>query len=638
MKSDTLLTALLLLITFLAAPPALADNNTRREDKFLKEWYIEDEQVETATRSPKPIIQVAENVIIVTAEDIETMHAHTLAEVLNRQPGVFINFFGQDFLGDAAVRLLGSQRHHVLLLLDGVRLNQNSGGDALTDFIPLGIIKRIEIIKGAASSSWGSALGGVINIITKDVGKTSRPITGSVNMSYGEKNSRDVSADVTGKVKALSYYLYGGNIDSDGLRLDRYSERNSVYGKMQLELPSSSRLSFTAGYSDPFYKNLDWYDAWGITDLNIYENIEHQNIWGTLYFDTEITKNFNMHFSGQHFDNTYAADRRSLGSGLGSTQGDLIFGEEWEEESNSFTGRLTWAKESFTANLGFESSRSEMKYASRSGAFFGGSSLTEDDPVTENRHGVYANVTYVKGNLSITPGLRYDDHSNSVESVNPSLGLTYLLSPATLLRCSIAKGFSAPYLAASSHSPDLEPENTLAYQAGIETGRIPSLHLKGTVFHQDIEDAWALTVPWTNTGTSRFNGFELGAKTAAYHGLSLIGTFTYIEGTSKITDTNTWEDDETYTGNLMLSYLNTQYGVRAELAGHYYWMSDKVVNEEPANGTFLWDVLIAKKLDIFSRSGEIYLKGYNLFNGDQYFDVYYPNPEQWLEVGLTLKF
>ncbi len=78
MKNDYLLAALLLLTTFLAVPPALADNNTRREDKFLKEWYIEDEQVETATRSPKPMAQVAENVTIVTAEEIEAMHAHTL--------------------------------------------------------------------------------------------------------------------------------------------------------------------------------------------------------------------------------------------------------------------------------------------------------------------------------------------------------------------------------------------------------------------------------------------------------------------------------------------------------------------------------------------------------------------------------
>ncbi|MGB5686336.1 MAG: TonB-dependent receptor [Candidatus Electrothrix sp.] len=638
MKSYYPLAVLLLFTTLLAAPPILANNNTHQEDKRLEEWYFDEEElVETATRSPKPMARVAENVTVITAEEIEDMHAHTLAEVLNRQPGVFINFYGQDFLGDSSLFLLGSRQQHVLLLLDGVRLNHNSNGYALVSFVPLGIIKRIEIIKGAASSTWGSALGGVINIITKDVGKTDRP-TGNVNVSYGEGNSRDISADAAGKVKVLSYYLYGGNIDSDGLRLDRYSERNSLYGKMQLDLPHSSRLTVTAGYSDPFNKSLNWEDAWGITDLNIYENIDRQNIWGTLYFDRELTKELSLHLSGQHFDNFYAANKRSLGTGL-EGQGDLIFGEEWEEGSNSFTSRLTWTEGSVTANLGFESSRSEMRYASQSGIFFEGPSITADDPVTEDRHGVYANVTYVKGYFSITPGLRYDDHSNSEESVNPSVGITYLLTPNTLLRGSIAKGFSAPYLASFSHSPDLEPENTWTYQAGIETGRIPFLHLKGTVFHQNIEDAWNDDVtPWTNTGIIRLNGFEIEVKTAAYHGLVFTGNFTYVTGESKITDASTSEDDDTYTGNLILSYLNAAYGLRTELAGHYYWMSDLVKNEEPDHGNFIWDLLIAKDFDISPLNGEVYLKGHNIFNGNLYFDVDYPNPERWLEVGLAVKF
>ncbi|MCI5125148.1 MAG: TonB-dependent receptor, partial [Candidatus Electrothrix sp. AR5] len=354
--------------------------------------------------------------------------------------------------------------------------------------------------------------------------------------------------------------------------------------------------------------------------------------------DTELTKNLNLHLSGQYFDNTFVTDRHSLGSGLGGPQGELIFGEKWKDEVSSFIGRLTWVNASVTANFGFELSHSEMRYASRSGIFFDGPSAEEDDPVTENRHGIYGNLTYLQGNFSITPGLRYDDHSNSEESINPSLGITYLLSRDTLIRSSIAKGFSAPYLAASSHSPDLEPENTWTYQAGIETGRIPSLHLKGTVFHQEIEDAWETKAPWTNTGNIRLNGFEIEAKTASYHDLSLTGKLTYITGESTITETSVWGDDETYTGNLIISYLNAQYGFRTELAGNYYWMSDFETNEEAEHGTFLWDILIANIVDLSLLCGEVYLKGHNIFNSDQYFDVDYPNPERWLEVGFALKF
>ncbi|WPD22412.1 MAG: TonB-dependent receptor [Candidatus Electrothrix scaldis] len=638
MKSDNSLAILLLLTAFLAAPSARA-NTPYQDEKLLELYFDEEELVETATRSPKPINQVAENVTIVTAEDIEAMHAHTLAEVLSRQSGVFVDFFGQDFLGDSSVRLLGSRRHHVLLLLDGVRLNLNSNGRALTHFIPLGIIQRIEIIKGAASSAWGSALGGVINIITKEVGKSSRP-TGNISVSYGERSSRDFSVDVAGKVNALGYYLYGGNIASDGLRLDRYAKRDSAYGKMQVQLSRNSRLTITGGYSDPFNKSLNWKDAWGIENLNLYTDVENRNFWGTVYFDTEITKDFSLHVSGQHFDNDFAIDRLSLGTGLGGHYGDLIFGEKWEDEANSFVGRLTWARGSVAANLGVESSRSEMKYGSRLGMFFDGPSLSEDDPVTEDRHGVYTNMTYVQGNLSITPGLRYDYYSNSEESINPSLGLTYQLSPITLLKGSIAKGFSAPYLSSSSTSPDLQPENTWTYQAGIETGYISYLHLKGALFHQDIDDAWEFNdyPPWTNTGTSRLNGFEFEVKTADYRGLSLTGNFTYVKERNKGTSINIWEYDETSIGNLILSYLNAAYGLRIEMAGRYYRMSDYILNEKPSTSSFLWDVFIAKDFDISFRSGEFYLKGHNIFNGELYFDRDYPNPERWLEVGLAVKF
>ncbi len=133
-KKHLLLIALLLVAAFFITLPVLAEEKLNQEEDLLSMYFAEDELVETATRSPKPISQVAENVTIITAEEIEAMRAHTVAEVLKRQAGVFTNFFGQDFLSDSVIHLLGTRRHHVLLLLDGVRLNLNSGGIAVTNF------------------------------------------------------------------------------------------------------------------------------------------------------------------------------------------------------------------------------------------------------------------------------------------------------------------------------------------------------------------------------------------------------------------------------------------------------------------------------------------------------------------------
>lgn len=639
LNKKKLVVTLILLSTWGVGMPVAAHADSGQEEELLSLLFNEDDLVETATRSLKPLSQVAENVTIVTAAEIEAMHAHSLGEVLKRQPGLMVAFDGQDFLGTSELSLLGSRRHHVLLLLDGVRLNLNSNGIAVTSFIPLGIIKRIEIIKGAASSTWGSALGGVINIITKDTGTTAAP-TGTVRASYGEGQSRDLSADMAGRVAKVGYFLHGGTLDSNGLELDRYSERDSLYGKMRVTLPHQSSLTVTGGYSDPVYRDLNYGDAWGIPDLNLYQEIDHRNSWGTLYFDTVLTPALTLHLSVQHSENKYSYELNSLGTGIGGPEGDVIYGQGWSDEATSFTSHLAWAGESVSANLGFESSRSEMVYENFMGVFFGGPAGSEAEPVREERRGVYTNLTYVNGGFTITPGLRYDYHSQSEESINPSLGITYMVSPTTLLRGSVARGISAPYLSAAVHSPDLKPEKTWTYQAGVETAAVPALKLKTTVFHQQIEDGWETNsgTPWINAGRVRLNGVELEAETLEYYGVQFSGNFTYVSEDSMGDGSTDLDNDESYTANLILAYRNIDAGVRGELAGHYYWMNENVGNEAPDYDDMVCDLLLAKDVTLPGFRGEVYLKGRNIFNGNQYWDYEYPNPGRWLEAGLVLNF
>ncbi|MFB0532978.1 MAG: TonB-dependent receptor, partial [Desulfatiglandales bacterium] len=66
------------------------------EMKILRMFYEEKDLVISPTRYPKPISQVAENITVVTAREIEEMNAHTVAEVLSRVTGLFISF-NQEF-------------------------------------------------------------------------------------------------------------------------------------------------------------------------------------------------------------------------------------------------------------------------------------------------------------------------------------------------------------------------------------------------------------------------------------------------------------------------------------------------------------------------------------------------------------
>ncbi len=152
--------ACFILLAWVGGAAGETEIETEDEMAILSMFYEEkDLVVQSATRYPKPLSQVAENMSVITAADIEAMNAHTLAEVLNRVPGIFVNLTGQDFCSTSMIQIQGSNRRHVLVLIDGFAWNPMSSG-AITVPIPVGIIERIEIVKGPGSSAWGSSLGG----------------------------------------------------------------------------------------------------------------------------------------------------------------------------------------------------------------------------------------------------------------------------------------------------------------------------------------------------------------------------------------------------------------------------------------------------------------------------------------------
>ena len=138
-------------------------------------------------KAARPASQIAENVTVITTDEIRNLHAHTLDEVMQTVPG--FQFFQMRTPGTPAVySLAGSTSRHVQVLLDGVPQNL-LGADETAELgmLPVQRIERIEIIKGAASVSWGSALGGAINVITREPDHE-RKISGTAAASAGARS------------------------------------------------------------------------------------------------------------------------------------------------------------------------------------------------------------------------------------------------------------------------------------------------------------------------------------------------------------------------------------------------------------------------------------------------------------------
>lgn len=128
--------------------------------------------VVTATRTPQPVTAVLADMRVIDAETIERAGALSLVELLQVHGGVEISTTG----GPGQVSglfLRGANTNHVLLLVDGVRVNSSTTGTNAFEHLPLAQIERIEILRGPGSSLYGAdAIGGVIQVFTKQGPRT----------------------------------------------------------------------------------------------------------------------------------------------------------------------------------------------------------------------------------------------------------------------------------------------------------------------------------------------------------------------------------------------------------------------------------------------------------------------------------
>ena len=135
--------------------PGLADN------------VIPETIVVTATRTEIPLRDAIVPVTVITREDIELSLANDLSELLRFQAGIDLGRHGGPGQ-TTSMFLRGTESNHVLVLVDGVRINPGTLGGAPVQHIAPEIIERIEIVAGARSALFGTdAIGGVINIITR---------------------------------------------------------------------------------------------------------------------------------------------------------------------------------------------------------------------------------------------------------------------------------------------------------------------------------------------------------------------------------------------------------------------------------------------------------------------------------------
>jgi outer membrane receptor for ferrienterochelin and colicins len=194
------------------------------KDKDLSEVVV------TATRTQKSIGDIPVPIQVISKKFIQQTGSQKLIDILQQQTGLVLadNPLGQALQGypnpfGSGIQLQGLDPAYTLILLDGEPLTGRNAGILNLGRIAVGNIQQIEIVKGPATSLYGSdALAGVINIITEKPKNS----TAGIQLHHSTNNTWGFTAHSFIKSNKTSLQLFGNRYSSSGYDLDK-----NIYGK-----------------------------------------------------------------------------------------------------------------------------------------------------------------------------------------------------------------------------------------------------------------------------------------------------------------------------------------------------------------------------------------------------------------------
>ncbi len=517
----------LLSCSLLVAAPAAAQGAA--DDIIIADPIRDDLITVVATGLRSRIDQTGQSVSVIGADEIAAIQGPDLTRVLERLPGINITRNGS--LGSfTGVRLRGADAEQLLVLIDGVRVNDPSSPGGGFDFGSLlsGGIAKIELLRGSNSVVWGSqAIGGVLAI-------TSKALNGAEgSVEYGARDSLDANASAGLAKNGYAFRFNGGYSRTDGISSAAVGTEPDGFrqwrigGRGRIDLLAGLSANFAGRYADSKV-DLDGYPAplYNFADTPEFQKTrEASGRAGLAYQGSSWQLDAGYALSDirrDYYDPTYGpapsygykgrSERADLSGGVNlSDQLRLIFGadSEWSRFSGSFDAQQR-ARLSST----------------------------------------HALLTYTASRLNLSAGLRLDDHSQFGSELTFGGNGSFDIADGWRIRASYGEGFKAPtlfQLLSDYGNAALTPERSRSYDIGIERGdRNSGLHFALTAFRRDSRDlidfvsCASLNVCATrpygtfdNVRSARAEGFEAEADAAVSDRLQVRAAYSYVKATNR---------------------------------------------------------------------------------------------------------
>lgn len=480
------------------------------------------------------------------------------------------------------MQLNGLSNRYILVLVDGKKLGGDVGGNVDLNRIDMGNIKRIEVLKGAASSLYGSdAIAGVINIITN---KPKDLVNFSTETRFSEYGQFTQNANLYLNVGGFSSSTSFQRNQADGWQLNK----KEIINDKEIDTDKQAMLRF---YSDVFSQRFGYKAT---KELSMY-------VEGSLF-----DKKFKRPVSAYGFDMKYVDYSFGAGAKYLLKNNGLISLDWNTDRFEYFKAYLkeTKDKNGVTFMPGDEEFVRRQKYnninlkgtfnAGKFNKVTVGSEYKVDnlyapaDSIGGSRN-VYTLAFYAQdeinlfGKLNIIPGVRYIYNETFKNRVTPKVSAMYTLHDFNF-RVSYATGFKTPELkqlfmktevaskgktTLSVGNKDLKPESSNYYSVNAEyikdflslavTGYINNLKNKIDTYEieltpEEIAEGYNKKSSYHNIGRSRIQGVDFTFNSYLGYNLTLGGGYSYVN--AKDLDTGKrLQRISRHTGNVNLNWF-----------------------------------------------------------------------------------
>ena len=612
--------------------------------------------VVTASRTPEKKIDTNADVAVVTAKEIEQKHFDDVAQAVKNVPGVFISSHGASNQVGMSEQIYINGSPNVVVLVDGMRRNTNGNSLAtvnIGDMVSMDSIDHIEVLKGSASTLYGSdAQGGVINIITKNAKENG--IKTTLRTSFGDNSKEKYSIHNAGREDKIFWNvdagkeLQGNYEDGWGRNIINHLNAEHYNVKLGYDLSEDSNVVFNyekykADYTRPAENGLDKNNSKGKKDN------DHMNVQYTAKINDRLTNQFSIYKTKTSYKDNYNFGGIVHDYGSWGISAPQFL--DMKLETTGVSDQLTYKLNKHTFIGGFDWYEDKISKLTNTTNYGGINTVVE---IPSNKS-VTTTAFYLQDKIdvsdqwNITPGVRVDHNSQFGTHTSPSLSIGFKPNAKTNYYVNYKTFFVAPdlYKLYSSYgNKDLDPEEGYTFEFGANHEFSDTLTGTFNIFHTHAKNLIQFgRTRYENSGKTNVNGFSLNLnKNFNQHWNAGIG-YSYLHMQAK-SGQNINSD-----GKLPESTLNINVGYTADkfnasLYGrgimNRYGKASKPAMRDYAN-YWVWDLAanyqFTKEATLFAKVNNIFDQFYTDVGSSQDpYGSWYSAPGRNFEIGLQFQF